>query len=478
MTTAVVIVVTIATLVFPQPLQSPLVWLIPIGLGYGILLPVSIGVAVFKYRLYDFDIIINRALVYGALAVVITAVYVGIAVGFGALVGSGGKPNLGLSILATAIVSVGFQPLRARLQRVANRLVYGKRATPYEVLSAFSSRVSEAYAGHELLQRMATLLGEATGADAAEVWLRTGDHLRRDAVYPLSAAPRDVVALNGSAVLHIEGAAVVVPVQHNEELLGALTVTKRRSEELSVVERKLVDDLAHQAGLVLRNVGLTAELEARLEDLRASRQRLVTAQDDERRRLERNLHDGAQQHLVALKVKLGLAGMTARKDPEKASAAIEQLQADADEALETLRDLARGIYPPLLADKGLPAALQAQARKATLPVSIDADGVGRYPQDVEAAMYFCCLEALQNVQKYAKASQVVIRLRADGAALQAEVEDDGAGFDTGSVRRGAGLTNMEDRIDALGGSLQVESAPGKGTVLRASLPVEGTAASV
>ncbi|HEY8675900.1 MAG TPA: sensor histidine kinase, partial [Candidatus Dormibacteraeota bacterium] len=199
---------------------------------------------------------------------------------------------------------------------------------------------------------------------------------------------------------------------------------------------------------------------------------LVAAQDDERRKLERNLHDGAQQHLVAIKVKLGLAEMLATRDPEKAKAAVAELKHDADEALETLRDLARGIYPPLLADKGLPIALRAQARKATLPVTVEADGIGRYPQDTEAALYFCILEALQNIQKYAQASSATVRLREDGDQLSVEVADDGRGFDVSTTIRGNGLTNMEDRLDALGGGLQIESStPGKGTTLRAAIPV-------
>ena len=235
-----------------------------------------------------------------------------------------------------------------------------------------------------------------------------------------------------------------------------------------------MDDLAHQAGLVLKNVGLTADLQARLEDLRASRQRLVAAQDGERRRLERNLHDGAQQHLVALKVKLGLVELLATRDPDKAKATIVELKHDADEALETLRDLARGIYPPLLADKGLAAALQSQAAKATLPVRVDADGIGRYPQETEAALYFCTLEALQNVQKYAAASDVLVRLRDGGEELLVEVSDDGRGFNLATVTRGAGLTNMEDRLDALGGRLQITSAPGEGTTLRAMVPISTT----
>jgi signal transduction histidine kinase len=232
-----------------------------------------------------------------------------------------------------------------------------------------------------------------------------------------------------------------------------------------------VDDLAHQAGLVLKNVGLSADLRARLDELRASRQRLVSAQDVERRRLERNLHDGAQQHLVALKVKLGLAEMLLVRDPGKAAAILGQLNGDADEALETLRDLARGIYPPLLADRGLVVALESQARKATVPVRVEAEGIGRYPQEVEAALYFCTLEALQNVQKYASASAVDVRLREDGGRVSVDVVDDGHGFDTATATRGAGLTNMHDRLDALGGTLHVESTLGVGTTLRAAVPI-------
>jgi signal transduction histidine kinase len=197
----------------------------------------------------------------------------------------------------------------------------------------------------------------------------------------------------------------------------------------------------------------------------------VKAQDDERRRLERNLHDGAQQNLVAIKVKLGLAEMLMSRDANKATATLEELKVDADEALETLRDLARGIYPPLLADKGLVAALTSQAGKATLPVEVRAEAVERYQQDAEAAVYFCVLEALQNVQKYAKASTVVVRLHGRDDELRFEVEDDGAGFDTSAIARGSGLTNMEDRLDALGGTLAVESRPGEGTKLIGELPV-------
>ncbi|HEX6538492.1 MAG TPA: sensor histidine kinase, partial [Candidatus Dormibacteraeota bacterium] len=440
-------------------------------------LPVACAIAIFKYRLYGIDIVISRTLVYGSLAVLITGVYVGIAVGFGELVGSGGKPNLGLSILATAIVAVGFQPARQRLQRVANRLVYGKRATPYQVLSQFSSQVAGSYAADEVLPRMARVLDEGTGAERSTVWLRAGGALHPAATWPagLTDRPETAVALGNGSLPELPGVTRAVEVRHQGELLGALTVVKRRGESLTPVEEKLLDDLAHQAGLVLKNVGLTADLQRRLEELRASRQRLVSAQDQERRRLERNLHDGAQQNLVALKVKLGLAEMLLAKDQERAKATLQQLKADTDEALETLRDLARGIYPPLLAEKGLAVALESQARKATLPVTLDAAGIGRYPQEVEATVYFCVLEALQNVQKYAHAAAATVRLRASDDVLRFDVEDDGRGFDVDRVEKGAGLTNMQDRLDAAGGALTLRSVAGRGTVVSGTIGVAAVA---
>ena len=278
------------------------------------------------------------------------------------------------------------------------------------------------------------------------------------------------VQLNGTQNCRIPSADREVVVRHQGEVLGALTVTKRRGESLTPIEIKLMDDLAHQAGLVLKNVGLTADLQARLDDLRASRQRLVAAQDDERRRLERNLHDGAQQHLVAIKVKLGLVEMLRARDPEKARATIVALKGDADEALETLRDLARGIYPPLLADRGLAAALQSQARKATLPVHVDADGVGRYPQETRQP---CTSAPWKPCRTYRSTPRPRMRGCACArteASCCVEVTDDGRGFDVTAAARGAGLTNMEDRLDALGGTLLIETSPGHGTMLRATVP--------
>ncbi|MGH2629639.1 MAG: sensor histidine kinase [Actinomycetota bacterium] len=223
-------------------------------------------------------------------------------------------------------------------------------------------------------------------------------------------------------------------------------------------------DLAAQAGLVLRNVRL-------IEELRASRQRLVTAQDAERRKLERNIHDGAQQQLVALGVKLRLADSLMERDPAKAHEMMAQLQVQTRSAIDDLRDLARGIYPPLLADQGLEAALEAQGRKSPTPVTVTADAVGRYPQEVEAAVYFSCLEALQNVVKYAQASRVTISLGQRNGSLEFAVADDGRGLDAAGVMHGSGLQGISDRIDAIGGSVTIESSPGAGTTVTGAVPV-------
>jgi signal transduction histidine kinase len=212
---------------------------------------------------------------------------------------------------------------------------------------------------------------------------------------------------------------------------------------------------------VLANAGL-------IEDLRASRQRLVTAQDEARRRLERNIHDGAQQDLVALAINLRLAATAVSDDP--ARQILGKLQADAAGALENLRDLARGIYPPLLADLGLAAALNAHAGRSPLPVTVEAGNTGRFSQDTEAAVYFCCLEALQNTAKYAHATQARIRLQAANGTLRFTVSDDGTGYDTRHTPLGSGLRNMADRLAALGGRLDVRSAPGCGTTITGHLP--------
>jgi signal transduction histidine kinase len=418
------------------------VWFLTLGAG----IPIACGVAILKYHLYDLDVVVRKTVVFGLLAVFIAAVYAAVVGGVGALIGS---HDTTLSFVAAAVLAVAFQPARERARKVADRLVYGQRATPYEVLADFSSRVGEAYDADDVLPRMAQVLASGTGATSATVWLRVGADLHPIATFPEDAEPaRDHV----------------VDVVHHGASLGELSVTMPPSDPLDPAKEKLIRDLAAQAGLVLRNVRL-------IEELRASRQRLVAAQDEERRRIERNLHDGVQQQLVALNVQLGLLGKTADRDPAKVPAMAEQLQGRAVEALEDLRDLARGIYPPLLADQGLAAALQAQARKAAVPTTVVSDGIGRYDRAVEAAVYFCALEALNNVAKYAEASAATIELTQQDGRLRFVVRDDGAGFDPDVTAYGTGLQGMADRLDAIAGSVSVQSAPGEGTTVTGTVPV-------
>ena len=435
------------------------------------LIPIAIGVSVLRYRLFDIDVVINRALLFGAMAIFISTVYVGIVVGIGALVGSQASPVL--SAAAAAIVALVFQPARRRAQRFADRLVYGERASPYEVLSEFSERLGNAYANDELLPRMARALAEGTGAAHADVWVRVGDELRAEALWPQDTERPAPLAASANAEASLSPASMLEPVRHQGELLGALSIAKKPGESITPTEEKLVRDLAAQAGLVMRNVALTEQLMGTIEELRASRQRLVTAQDEGRRRIERNLHDGAQQQIVALTVKLRLLGQLVERDAEKARSMAADLQSDAADALEQLRDLARGIYPPLLADQGLVAALEAQARRASIPTDVRSDGVGRYPRDTEAAVYFCVLEALNNVAKYSGATRAEVSVLETTDELGFAVMDDGAGFDTAETSYGTGLLGMADRLDAIGGALEVVSRRGEGTTVKGRIPTRG-----
>jgi signal transduction histidine kinase len=427
--------------------------------------PIAITIAILKHGLYEIDVIINRTVVYGLLAAAATAVYVVIVVGIGSLVGYGvGSPVV--TAAAAVAIALLFQPLRRQAQRLANRLVYGERATPYQVLSEFAENMAGTLALDDGLDRMVSVLADGTGAIRADVWIRVGQELRPVATWPRDASRPDALAIDDSSELPtLDGATRAVEVRQGDEMLGALAIQKPRSEPLSTTEDKLLHDLASQAGLVLRNVRLTAELRATIDELRASRRRLVGAQDAERRKIERNLHDGAQQQLVALKVQLGLLDRFAA-DSDRVKGMARRLQDALQEALDDLRDLARGIYPPLLADQGLTAALEAQARKATVGTTVRSDGVGRYTEEVEAAVYFCALEAMQNVAKYAEATSTVVRLAETDGYLLFDIEDDGRGFKPGETGYGTGLQGMADRLDAIGGRLEVASEPGRGTLVR------------
>ena len=452
-------------LVIIQGTVSPngrgLTWLEDLTILAFLAVPVSVAFGVLKYRLYDIDIVINKAVVYGAIAVFITAVYLLVVIGVGSLIGYASNPVL--SAIAAAIIALAFQPARRWAQRLANRFVYGRRSTPYEVLSQLSSRFANAYSLDDALPRLAHVSADAVGAERATVWLRADGTLRPTASWPKDRAIAPL-PMQGQGLPSFGPRETGFAVRHQGDPLGAVSVVMPANEPLGPAQRKLLEDVAAQTGLVLRNVGL-------LEDLRASRRRLVAAQDEERRRLERNIHDGAQQQLVALSVQLRLVEQLVDRDATKAHEVLRQLQQTTSDALEDLRDLARGIYPPLLADQGLPAALEAQARKSGLPITLAPDGVGRYDQDVEAAVYFCVLEALQNVAKYARATAITVALHDADRRLLFEVNDDGVGFDPAHAVGGMGLRSMSDRVEAVGGALEVASTPGRGTTVVGTIPL-------
>ena len=433
-------------------------------------LPPAIGIAIFRYRLYDVDLVVNRTLVYGTLAVFLTGAYVIVVIGIGSLVGGTAQHNLLLSVIATALVAVVFQPVRARTQELANRLVFGHRSSPYEVLARLSDEVGRSLAPDRVLEGIARACTQGSGAKSAEVWLRNGPMMRLAAAWPAGTAGPASVRVDGAGLPSID-ADHVLPVRQGAQVAGALAIHLRPGHSLRPIEEKVLGDVAQQAALVLSNLDLSTELKRRLEELRSSRQRLVQAQDQERRRLERNLHDGAQQQLVAVKVKAGVLKAVIEGDPGRAKSLADDLSAMAGDALDQLRDLARGIYPPLLAERGLATALEAQAAKATLPVTVHTEAIDRHPPEVEAAVYFFCLEALQNVQKYAAASYASVSIKEAGNRLLVDVRDDGKGFDPDRTTRGAGLQNMEDRFDALGGQLEIDSSPGRGTHLSGWLPL-------
>jgi signal transduction histidine kinase len=395
-------------------------------------------------RLYEIDVVIRKTIVYAVLAALIVLVGAALIFVVGGLAVGPVSNNRTLLIGAGVVMGFAIWPLRRAASRIADRIVFRGRETPYEVLTTFADRVAETYSTDDVLPRMAQVLAAGTGATSAAVWLRVGEGFRIAAVWPPASPEPDAIPIDATTV------------RHQGEVLGALSVEMPANDPMNPTKDALIKDLAAQAGLVLRNVRL-------IEELRGSRRRIVAAQDERARKLERNIHDGAQQQLVAMQVKLRLADGMVERDPQKTHELLAELQQESNEALEDLRDLARGIYPPLLADKGLTAALEAQARKASVPVTVDPDGIGRFQPEIEAAVYFSCLEALQNVAKYAEANAAAIRLSNGSGELRFEVSDDGRGFDPSATSYGTGLQGIADRLAALGGELVVTSARRAGT---------------
>ena len=427
---------------------------------------VAFGIAVGKYRLFDIDIVINKTVMVAALGVVIAALYIGVVVGAASLFGDGSQ--VGVQVAATVVVALAFGPVRRLAQQWANRAVYGERATPYEVLARFAHRAAEA-SDDELLARIPRLIVDGTGAVAATLWIKLNEGFRAAATFPESA---DRSKIPPADSFEDPNADYSLPVFHDGELLGGLSLVKARGEQLPPAAEQLVANLASGLGLALRNARLTSQLQRHVVELEASRERILAAADEARRTLERDLDSGPQQRLVALKVVLG----PTRKQAEQAGATktadlLAQLETDAGEAIRAVREFSGGVYPPLLEAEGLAIAIAQQTRKSALPIAVEADGLGRYPREVEAAVYFTILEALQNISKYASASQVHVVLQQEDGHLRFEVTDDGMGFDHSTVAAGSGLANMADRLDAAGGIWNLKSAPGSGTTVQGTVPI-------
>lgn len=442
----------LATMVVLYPWQA--VWAVA-TIPVVVLLVTTIAGSVTRHRLFDVEFVVSRAVTVAVLGAVVTVVYIGIVAGIGALVGD--ESRLVLSVAATAVVAVAFEPLRRRTLRLATRLVVGTRTTPEETLAELSDQFARADSTAEVLDRVVELLVASTGASRAEVRTRRVDGGTR-----LDAAAGETPP---------DAAHRVAPIVHAGETLGDVRLLAARDDRFLPADERLLRRVAAALGPVARNARLTRQLHDHIDELHTSRQRIVTAHDDARRALERDIHDGAQQQLLSLRLKLGLAATLAERDGADATAEVlADAAGDADGAIRRLRDLARGLYPPVLAEQGLAVALRPHARDVPLPVTIDADGVGRHDRSVESAVYFCCLEAMHNASRHARASTLRIDLTDGDGALVFAVTDDGIGFDRDAVGAGAGLANMTDRIEGLGGELDITPSDGGGTVVRGRIP--------
>ena len=415
------------------------------------------------------------------MALYIGAVYLAVVVALGSMLNTQ-IPNTGLAVVAMTIVALTFGRVRSQVLRAAARLVAGERVTPEEVLQRFSEGISQSVDPAETLTLMSEAVARGVGAARTDVWVRAGDELFVSASWPAGHHRRlGRRRLSPDGLPPFPEARLVAPVSHRGELLGVLTVSAADTDRLTPGAAALLDDLASQAGPVLRNVRLNAELAARLDELqtgaaelRASRARIVEAQDAERRRLERDIHDGAQQYLVALAVKARMARTVAERDPARMADLVAELRTLTASALENLRDLVHGIYPPTLAAEGLGPALRAQARRAGLRARVSARGFGRVDPVIEAAVYFACLEAMQNAAKHAGGGNIRVAIERDDDEVRFTVSDDGPGFDIATIERGSGLTNMDDRVSVLGGRLDISSAPGDGTTVSGRIPLRTT----
>jgi len=408
-----------------------------------------------------------------------------------------------LSIVAAAISAVVYQAARKRLRIFANQLIHGSARSPDEVVPSFGANLSRAVPLEELLQQLAESLRSALALDAVEIWTGSGGMLDCVASDPerdpgwlrLTSAEESVVAaagVSGPAWIAVwlpellsdrsDAVVRVTPIAQSGQLLGLIVVERSaEGDPFDESAETVLAELARRLGTALHNVQLDSRLQASLtelrrqaDELRRSRARVVAAADAERRRIERDLHDGAQQHLVALEANLGAVQALIDSDGERARAVLDELRVAVREAMQEFRDLAHGVYPPLLQDRGLSEALANAARRTSIPTRVNASATRRYEPEIEATVYFCCVEALQNAAKHAgEGARAKIGLREKEGALLFEVVDSGAGLDPAHAAHGVGMTNMRDRLEAIGGELRIESTGGAGTRVLGTIPLPG-----
>lgn len=414
---------------------------------------------------------------------------------------------MGPAVAGIALATILAAPLSRRVIHAVRRLAPPAGGIPDDLLAVFAARAAGSAALTELLRELAEALRRSWQLSTVQVWTAEQDSLRCTVSVPAITGTRSAVGADdlylfrrvtvaGPGWLQIwmpsllqgrtAGQLRLAPAVHGDETL-ALVIIERDADadRFNEAEERALAEVAHRLGIVLRNRELNEQLHDTLHDLRrtnaelrASRTRLVTAADAARVRIERDLHDGAQQHLVRLGFDLGRLRDTLRRttsfngpDRDACMSHLDTLEQRVQHTGDALRDLARGIYPSVLTDFGLPNALRAVAERSTSPVTVEVADVSRYAPEVEAAVYFCCLEALQNATKHAEGASVAVRLWSAASELRLLVVDDGAGFDPESVHDGRGLQNMADRLGALGGSLSCASAPGRGTTIHGTLPL-------
>ena len=422
-------------------------------------IPVAAFVAIFKYDLYDLGAVVSKTVTFGVLAVFITTVYLFLVVGVGSVVG--GESDVLLAVAATALVAVVFQPARKWVEKQARRFVYGERADPYDVLAELARRMGSTPSQQTILPEMAQLVAEGTGARRAELWLLIGTDMRRVSSWP-ERPPGPAVPLDEQLPLPA-GTTHNVEIRSPERLLGAISLDLPPGQHLNPTEQRLLTDLAAQAGLLFDNIRL-------VEELKASRQRIVTAQDLERRRLERDVHDGVQQGLLALTLTLRreAAELVEREDTDTG----RRLNAAADDArvvLEELRSISRGIHPAIVTEGGLTAALTSLCDRSPIAARLKTTDLGELPLPVEITIYYLVAEGLANATKHSSATRIDVMVERRKDRVRVEVADDGVGR---ADLSGTGLGGLADRVSALGGDFVVLSPAGGGTRLQAEIPCE------